>query len=70
MWIVILNFCVFLLLICIFLYGLNNWHLLINVPDETDIKDEQVETFYYRAPLWVLIFGCATYSIIAELLFV
>lgn len=65
MWIVILNFCLFLLLLGIFLYGLKNWKRLIAEPEDDEPQDTQVETFYYRLPFYVLVSACGIYSIIA-----
>jgi hypothetical protein len=64
MWIVIL------LLASIFIYGLHYWHLLISTPNESeaDPEDEQIDTFYYRAPLWVLIAGITAYILAVELI--
>lgn len=64
MWIVILNFCLFLLLLGIFLYGLKYWNHLIAEPEE-ELDDTQIETFYYRLPFYVLVSACGIYSIIA-----
>ncbi|MDN5280225.1 MAG: hypothetical protein PWR01_4190 [Clostridiales bacterium] len=71
MWIVILNFCLFLLLASIFLYGLKHWNHLISEPEDEDEEpaDDQLDTFYYRAPVWVLIIGCGIYSLVADVLF-
>ncbi|GAB4279563.1 MAG: hypothetical protein Kow0029_23570 [Candidatus Rifleibacteriota bacterium] len=68
MWIVILNFCIFLLLISLFAYGLFQWHHLINEPEDNEPEDDQIDTFHYRAPVWILIIGCGIYSLLADLI--
>lgn len=68
MWIVMLNFCLFLLLVSLFLYGLKNWRNLLNEPDEEELPATQIDWYYYRAPFWVLIAGIGLYSVFRELL--
>ncbi len=67
MWIVILNFCFFLLLISVFFYGFKHWRGLINEADEDEPVPEQTDFFFQRLPFWILIAGCGLYSIIADL---
>ncbi|MBR4330408.1 MAG: hypothetical protein IKO19_09605 [Candidatus Riflebacteria bacterium] len=68
MWIVILNFCLFILLICFMLYGFGKWSRLIteyNDGSEEFQKDSSqkenpknvVDGKYYRLPMWILFFG-------------
>lgn len=69
MWIVILNFCLFVLLVSVFLYGLKHWNHLISEPEEDEPQDEQIGTFYStRAPIWTLIIGCGIYSLISDII--
>ena len=69
MWIVILNFCLFILLIGFMFYGFSKWTKLITeyddgtegVQKDSDYKKEKaydvVDGKYYRFPLWVLLIG-------------
>ena len=68
MWIVILNFSVFVLLICFMFYGFSKWSRLITEYSDYDEEekdsnkdaDEQknvTDMFYYILPFWILIFG-------------
>ena len=68
MWIVILNFCLFILLICFMLYGFGKWTKLIteyNDGSEEFQKDSNIrenpknviDGKYYRLPMWILFFG-------------
>ncbi|MGM0598653.1 MAG: hypothetical protein ACQETH_02435 [Candidatus Rifleibacteriota bacterium] len=65
MWIVILNFCLFLFLLGIFLYGLKYWNSLISEPEEDEADNIEIETFYYRLPFYIIVSACGIYSIIA-----
>ncbi len=72
MWIVILNFCLFLLLIGFFFYGIKQWSGLI--ADYEDGDDEEkatatlVDGFHYRLPLWILITGAGLLSLASQVI--
>lgn len=66
MWIVILNLCLFILLVSLFLYGLKHWRNLINEADEDEVEPEQTDMFFYRAPFWVLIVATGAYSLLSD----
>jgi hypothetical protein len=68
MWIVILNFCLFVLLVSLLAYGLKHWRNLINEADEEENEPQPTDFFYYRAPFWVLIIGTGIYSLISDLI--
>ena len=68
MWIVILNFCLFILLFCFMLYGFGKWTRLITeyndgseeFQKDSNLKDNPknvVNGKYYRLPMWILFFG-------------
>lgn len=69
MWIVILNFCLFILLIGFMFYGFGKWTELITDYDDNsedvknasgEQKDETssvVDETYYRLPMWILFIG-------------
>ncbi len=78
MWIVILNFCLFVLLIGFMFYGLSKWTKLIteyndgseeqtNESKETDSDsfNNVVDATYYRLPLWFLFVGIGISQIIS-----
>ncbi|MDD3146674.1 MAG: hypothetical protein PHD82_05185 [Candidatus Riflebacteria bacterium] len=66
MWIVILNFCLFLLLIGFFFYGIRKWSGLIAEDEEGDDENSEeltvVDGYHYRLPLWILIFSAGLVS--------
>lgn len=76
MWIVILNFCIFLLLIGFMFYGFSKWTKLIteyedgseevqnDKEDDQDKKDNLVDERYYRLPLWILFLGLGISQVI------
>lgn len=68
MWIVILNFCLFVLLVSVFIYGLKHWRNLINIPDEEETPAEKVDGFYNRLPFWILVISCGLYSLFSDIL--
>lgn len=72
MWIVILNFCLFLLLIGFFFYGIKKWSGLIADYEEDSEDDKTTETlidgFHYRLPLWILIIGAGAISLVGYLI--
>ncbi len=68
MWIVILNFCLFILLASLLAYGLKHWRNLINEADEEESEPAPIDGFYNRAPFWVLIIGTGIYSLIDDLI--
>ncbi len=77
MWIVILNFCLFILLIGFMFYGFGKWTKLIteyNDGSEEVQKDSDnieakpsdvVDGTYYRLPLWVLFAGIGICQIVS-----
>ena len=79
MWIVILNFCLFLLLIGFMFYGFAKWTKLITEyndgtediqkeSDETNVKPSDiVDGKYYRLPLWILLSGIGISQLIGLL---
>ncbi len=72
MWIVILNFSLFLLLIGFFFYGIKKWSGL--VADYEDGEDEEsaettvIDGFHYRVPLWILIIGAGLISLLGNIM--
>ncbi len=73
MWIVILNFCLFLLLIGFFFYGIKKWSGLISDYEEDgEDNDKTTETlvdgFHYRLPLWILIVGTGAISLAGHII--
>ena len=66
MWIVILNFSLFVLLLCFMFYGLSKWTELIG---ETDLDESKIihDGFYTRLPVWILILGFGAYSLISDI---
>ena len=79
MWIVILNFCLFILLIGFMLYGFYKWSKLIteyedgseDLKESSAVAENKVENLvdgkYYRLPLWILFCGIAISYIIEQL---
>ncbi len=77
MWIVILNFCLFILLIGFMFYGLGKWTKLITEYNDgseeqqkglndTDIDSQDVvDGNFYRLPLWILLAGIGFSQILA-----
>ena len=76
MWIVILNFCLFILLIGFMFYGFSKWSKLISEYNDGS-EDSQTQTEheredpqsvtdmkYYRLPIWILLTGIATSQLI------
>ncbi len=73
MWIVILNFCLFLLLIGFFFYGIKKWSGLISDYEEDGEDDDKttetlVDGFHYRLPLWILIIGTGAISLAGHII--
>lgn len=73
MWIVILNFCLFLLLIGFFFYGIKKWSGLISDCEEDGEDDDKttetlVDGFHYRLPLWILIIGTGAISLAGHII--
>lgn len=66
MWIVILNFSIFVLLIGFMFYGLMQWSHLIADPEEDDDENVVTDGFYHRIPIWVLVVGMGMYSLAAD----
>ena len=70
MWIVILNFCLFLLLIGFFFYGIRKWSSLIADYEDEDKETEEeiiVDARNYRLPLWILIVGAGLVSFAGDI---
>lgn len=67
MWIVILNFCLFLLLLGFFFYGIRQWTSLISEPEE-DSKNVIIDGRNLRLPLWILIAGLGAVSLLKDIL--
>lgn len=72
MWIVILNFCLFLLLIGFFFYGLRQWSGLIADYEDGSSDEEAgtniVEGRFHRLPLWILLIGAGVCSLLGDIL--
>lgn len=68
MWIVILNFCLFLLLLGFFFYGIRQWTSLISEPEEDDSR-VIVDGRNLRAPLWLLIGGLGAVSLFKDIIY-
>lgn len=68
MWIVILNFCLFLLLLGFFFYGIRQWTNLISEPEDQHESHLVVDGKYHRLPVWILIAGLGATSLAADLL--
>ncbi|MBU1106266.1 MAG: hypothetical protein KKB51_06335 [Candidatus Riflebacteria bacterium] len=68
MWIVILNFCLFLLLLGFFFYGIRQWTGLISEPEEDNSK-VIVDGRNLRIPLWILIGGLGAVSLLKDLIY-
>jgi len=66
MWIVILNFCLFLLLLGFFFYGIRQWTSLISEPEE-EAKSVIVDNRNQRLPLWILIGGLGAVSLLKDI---
>ena len=72
MWIVILNFCLFILLIGFMFYGFSKWSKLISEYNDGSEENQNInedaredpqsvtDMKYYRLPLWILLLGIAT----------
>jgi hypothetical protein len=67
MWIAVLNFCLFLLLLGFFFYGIRQWTSLINEPEESEKHEYIIDGHYQRLPFWILLAGFALVSLIREL---
>ncbi len=68
MWIVILNFCLFLLLLGFFFYGIRQWTSLVVEPDEIEESSRIVDGRFHRLPVWIIIAGFGLISLLSELL--
>lgn len=73
MWIVILNFCLFLLLIGFFFYGIKKWSGLVSDYEEDGEEEDRhtetiVDGFHYRLPLWILITGAGAISLAGHII--
>ena len=68
MWIVILNFCLFLLLLGFFFYGVRQWTNLISEPEEDEKhKNVIIDGRNLRLPLWILIAGLGAVSFLKDI---
>ena len=70
MWIVILNFCLFLLLIGFFFYGIRKWSALIADFEDDDREEDDnrvIDGRQHRLPLWLLIIGAGLVSLAGNL---
>ncbi|EKD81101.1 MAG: hypothetical protein ACD_39C01979G0002 [uncultured bacterium] len=68
MWIVILNFCLFLLLLGFFFYGIRQWTNLISESEEDDKhKNVIIDGRNLRLPLWILIGGLGAVSFLKDI---
>ncbi|KAF1083108.1 MAG: hypothetical protein GQF41_0875 [Candidatus Rifleibacterium amylolyticum] len=67
MWIVILNFCLFLLLLGFFFYGIRQWTNLISEPEE-ETKNVIIDGRNLRLPLWILIAGLGAVSLLKDII--
>ncbi len=77
MWIVILNFCLFILLIGFMFYGFSKWSKLISEYNDGSEENQNInedaredpqsvtDMKYYRLPLWILLLGIATSQFIS-----
>lgn len=77
MWIVILNFCLFILLIGFMFYGFNKWSKLIteyndgseedldNIAENRENPQNVTDARYYRLPLWILLAGIGISQLIS-----
>lgn len=68
MWIVLLNFCLFLLLLSFFFYGIRQWTSLIVEPEENETAGSVTDEHYYRLPVWVLIAGLGICLLFSDIL--
>jgi hypothetical protein len=66
MWIVILNFCLFLLVLGFFFYGIRQWTNLISEPDE-ESKQVIIDGRNLRIPLWIMIGGLGAVSLLKDI---
>lgn len=67
MWIVILNFCLFLLLLGFFFYGIRQWTNLIIEPEDGEEKGKVVDGRFHRLPIWIIITGLGVLSLASDL---
>ncbi|MDD2998556.1 MAG: hypothetical protein PHV05_05795 [Candidatus Riflebacteria bacterium] len=69
MWIVILNFCLFILLLGFFFHGIRQWSGLIVDYEDSEEPDQNVtDGKYNRLPIWIFIIGAGLYSLAGSLL--
>jgi hypothetical protein len=66
MWIVILNFCLFVLLLGFFFYGIRQWTSLISEPEEGE-REIIIDGRNLRLPLWILIVGLGAVSFLKDI---
>ncbi len=67
MWIVLFNFCVFILMLAFFFYGFHHWNDLVSEPEDSEFSNEPDSYFMQRLPIWILIVGCALFTLAADL---
>ncbi len=68
MWIVLLNFCLFLLLLSFFFYGIGQWSSLIAEPEEPEETGSVTDEHHYRMPVWILIAGLGICMLLSDIL--
>ncbi len=71
MWVGLFFFCLFLLFLGFFLYGLDQWDQLFAPPDETAATTEeahaQPDRPGQRAALWFLVIGLCVIAVMTDL---
>ncbi len=68
MWIVILNFCLFLLLLGFFFYGIRQWTGLIAEHEDQENGKRVVDGNFYRLPVWILLTGIGIITLTSDLM--
>ncbi|HEY9070946.1 MAG TPA: hypothetical protein VIV61_11880 [Candidatus Ozemobacteraceae bacterium] len=71
MWVGLFFFCLFLLFLGFFLYGLDQWDQLFAAPDETAAPTEEAHPPQdrpgQRAALWFLVIGLGVIAVMTDL---
>jgi len=68
MWIVILNFCLFFLLLGFFFYGIRQWTNLIIDPEDGEEPVKIVDGRFHRLPVWIIIGGLGIISLASDII--
>lgn len=78
MWIALFDFCLFLLLVAFFFYGLSAWDRLLADPSEEEEEEQPERARGVRGnignppgrfwAIWALILGCGLISLSSDLL--